>query len=71
MSQQTILYLNIINRCEAIGDTINIDTQATVDDGSCLFLIVFRVDMFLNGGACALLALILASPLSSRDTSFA
>jgi len=32
----------------------NFNPSATVDDGSCLFLIVFRVDMFLNGGAASL-----------------
>ena len=36
------------------SEASNFNPSATVDDGSCLFLIVFRVDMFLNGGAASL-----------------
>ncbi len=40
----------------------NFNPSATVDDGSCLFLIVFRVDMFLNGGAASLVTELGAIP---------
>ena len=36
------------------SEASNFNPSATVDDGSCLLLIVFRVDMFLNGGTASL-----------------
>jgi hypothetical protein len=36
------------------SEASNFNPSATVDDGSCLLLIVFRVDMFLSGGAASL-----------------
>lgn len=37
------------------SEAINFNPEATVDDGSCLFLIELRVDMFAHGGAASLL----------------
>lgn len=36
------------------SEAINFNPEATVDDGSCLFLIELRVDMFAHGGAASL-----------------
>jgi hypothetical protein len=36
------------------SEALNFNPAATVDDGSCLFLIVLRVDMFTHGGAAFL-----------------
>ena len=36
------------------SEALNFNPAATVDDGSCLFLIVLRVDMFTHGGAASL-----------------
>lgn len=36
------------------AEALNFNPAATVDDGSCLFLIVLRVDMFTHGGAASL-----------------
>ena len=36
------------------SEASNFNPSATVDDGSCVFLLVLRVDMFLNGGAASL-----------------
>ena len=44
------------------SEASNFNPSATVDDGSCLFLIVFRVDMFLNGGAASLVTELGAIP---------
>ena len=37
------------------SEAINFNPAATVDDGSCLFLVVLRVDMFAHGGSASLL----------------
>jgi hypothetical protein len=37
------------------SEALNFNPAATVDDGSCLFLIVLRVDMFTHGGAASLI----------------
>ena len=37
------------------SEASNFNPAATVDDGSCLFLIVLRVDMFTHGGAASLI----------------
>jgi len=36
------------------SEALNFNPAATVDDGSCLFLIVLRVDMFTHGGAASI-----------------
>lgn len=49
------------------SEASNFNPSATVDDGSCLFSIILKVDMFLNGGGASLvteLGIIVGYPLN-------